>query len=72
MDNFKSLKGFGFNGFKSKKGKQDKGHKQQFESLIDSYVNGQKAIIPFNDLYNFTKAIILAIESLKVGKWMEV
>ena len=72
MDNFKSLKGFGFNGFKSKKGTQDKGHKQQFESLIDSYLNSQEAIIPFNDLYNSTKASILAIESLKTGKWIEV
>ena len=30
LDNFRTLKGYGFNGFKSMKSRQDKGHREQF------------------------------------------
>ena len=35
MDNFRTLHGYGINGFSSMKTKLDKGHKKQFELLID-------------------------------------
>ncbi len=72
MDNFKSLKGYGFKGFSKTSGKQDKGHKNQFDLLVNSLTKGGRPIIPFDEIYNSTKASICAIESLKQGKWIDV
>ena len=51
---------------------QDKGHKEQFRRWLQSVKQGGDAIIPFDEIYNTSKAVILAVESLKEGKWMEV
>ena len=72
MDNFKSLKGYGFKGFSKTSGKQDKGHKNQFDMLVNSLTKGGEALIPFDEIYNSTKASICAIESLKTGKWIDI
>jgi predicted dehydrogenase/threonine dehydrogenase-like Zn-dependent dehydrogenase len=72
MDNWRSLRGFGFKNFKSFSSGQDKGHKKQFESLIESVRKGGEQIIPMDELINTTKASFAAIESLKNGTWIEV
>lgn len=72
MDNWRSLKGFGFKGFSRAKSGQDKGHLNQFKKLLDQQKNGGKPIIPFEQLVNTTKASFSAIESLKEGKWIQV
>lgn len=68
LDNFRRLEGFGFKGFSSMKSKQDKGHKNQFDLLIQAIKNGGKALIPFDEIVNTSQASIAAIESLKTGK----
>jgi predicted dehydrogenase/threonine dehydrogenase-like Zn-dependent dehydrogenase len=72
LDNWRSLKGYGIKGFSKMKTKQDKGHKAQFELLVNSLKKGGKAIVPFEDTYNTTKASFAAIESLKQGRWVGV
>jgi predicted dehydrogenase/threonine dehydrogenase-like Zn-dependent dehydrogenase len=72
MDNFQSLKGFGFKNFSSLKTSLDKGHKRQFELLIDKIKNGGEPIIPFDEIVNTTKASFAAIESLKKQSWIEI
>ncbi len=72
MDNFKSLKGYGFKGFSKTSGKQDKGHKNQFDLLVKNLAKGGAPIIPFDEIYNSTKASICAIESLTKGKWINL
>lgn len=72
LDNFRSLEGYGFKGFSKLKTKQDKGHQKQFELLVKSLEKGGKALIPYDDIYNVSKASIMAIESLKVGSWVDV
>jgi predicted dehydrogenase len=72
MDNFKSLYGYGFKRFSKIKGKQNKGHKNQFELLLDSLSKGGTPIIPFDEIYNSTKASICAVESLKTGNWVSI
>lgn len=72
LDNWRKLKGYGFKGFSKMKTKQDKGHKRQFELLVESLKQGGKAIVPFEETYNTTLASFAAIESLKKGKWIEV
>lgn len=67
LDNFKKLEGFGCKGFSKMSGSQDKGHKDQFKQLIEVIQKGGKALIPFEDLVNTTKASFAAIESLQTG-----
>ena len=72
MDNWRKLKGFGFNGFSSAKSGQDKGHLNQFQELVAQQKNGGEAIIPFDEIVNTTRASFAAIDSLKEGKWISV
>ena len=72
MDNWRKLQGYGFKGFSKCSSKQDKGHYNQFNELIEQQKNGGNAIIPIDEIVNTTKASFAAIESLKQGKWIEV
>ncbi|MBL0701392.1 MAG: bi-domain-containing oxidoreductase [Desulfosarcina sp.] len=72
MDNWRTLRGFGFKGFSKLKKKQDKGHIEQFRLLIDRIKNGGEALIPFEEIVNTTRASFAAIKSLKQGRWVEV
>ena len=70
MDNWRKLKGYGFKGFSTAKSSQDKGHFNQFQSLVNQHKNGGEAIIPFDEIVNTTRASFAALESLKEGKWI--
>jgi len=72
MDNWRTLRGFGFKGFSRLKKKQDKGHAEQFRLLIDRVKNGGEALIPYEEIINTTRASFAAIQSLKEGRWVEV
>jgi len=72
MDNWRTLKGYGFKGFTSAKSSQDKGHLNQFQALVNQQKNGGESIIPFIEIVNTTRASFAAIESLKEGKWISI
>ena len=72
MDNWRKLKAYGFKGGGSASSKQDKGHFNQFQTLIQQQQKGGMPIIPFDEIVNTTKASFAAIESLKQGKWILV
>ena len=72
MDNWRTLKGYGFKGFASAKSSQDKGHFNQFQALVNQQKNGGESIIPFGEIVNTTRASFAAIESLKEGKWIPI
>ena len=72
MDNFRKTEGFGFKGFSKLKTSLDKGHKNQFHSLIQRIKDGGAPLIPMEDLINTSKASFAAIESLKTGSWVKV
>lgn len=72
MDNFRVTEGFGTKGFSKLKTSLDKGHKNQFETLIKNIQEGGNAIIPFNEIVNTTRASFAAIESLKRNCWVEI
>jgi predicted dehydrogenase len=72
MDNWRSLKGYGFKGFSSAKSGQDKGHLNQFRELVKQQKNGGAPIIPFDEIINTTRASFAAIESLKERKWISI
>lgn len=72
MDNFRKTEGFGFKGFSKLKTSLDKGHKNQFHSLINRIQNGGVPLIPMEDLINTSKASFAAIESLKTASWVKI
>lgn len=69
INNFRKLETFGFKNLKSFKTGLDKGHKFQFEKLVETTAKGGNPLIPFEEIINTTKASFAAIESLKEGKW---
>lgn len=72
LDNFKSLHGFGFKNFKSQKlWSQDKGHQNQFATLLQSIQSGQP-MVSFESIYNSSLASIAAIESVEQGGWVKI
>ena len=72
LDNWRKLKGYGFNNFNSASSGQDKGHQNQFNLLIESVKNGGESIIPMSELVNTTLASFAAVESLKTGAWVNL
>ncbi|WP_417857436.1 bi-domain-containing oxidoreductase [Xanthomarina gelatinilytica] len=72
MDNWRKVKFYGFKGARNFSGKQDKGHFNQFQKLIDQHKKGGEPIIPFDSIVNTTKASFAAITSLKEGKWISI
>lgn len=71
IDNFRKIEFFGYKQ-KNKKGRQDKGHKNQFEQWLNFLVNGGEPIIPLKSIANTSKAAIACIDSLKEKKWIDV
>lgn len=72
MDNFIKTTGYGTKGFSKLKTKLDKGHKNQFATILNELKKGSVALISYEELINVTKASFAAIESLKSGQWVEV
>ena len=72
MDNWRKLKFYGFKGVRNSSGKQDKGHFNQFQKLIEQHKKGGVPIISFDSIVNTTKASFAAINSLKEGKWISI
>jgi predicted dehydrogenase/threonine dehydrogenase-like Zn-dependent dehydrogenase len=72
IDNFRKMKGYGFKGFTSMSGTQDKGHKEQFARYIEFLKKGGNPLIDFNEIMNSTKATFAAVRSVVSGKWEKV
>lgn len=72
MDNFRKTEGYGTKGFSKLKTSMDKGHKEQFQSLIKKTKEGGSPLIPLDEIINTTKASFAAIESLKINAWVNV
>ena len=70
IDNFRKTEVFGFKGLKSFSTKLDKGHKKQFELLMNQVKKGGEPIISFAEIVNTTKASFAAVESLKTKSWV--
>ncbi len=72
IDNFRATTAFGFKNFKKLKTSLDKGHKKQFELLINQVKTGGQPLIPINEIINTTQASFAAIDSLKNGAWIQI
>jgi predicted dehydrogenase/threonine dehydrogenase-like Zn-dependent dehydrogenase len=66
MDNYLSLKGFGWPGFKSMRSfKQDKGQKQCVKAFVESLQNGRVSPILFDEIVEVSKTSIKIAQSIK-------
>ena len=72
IDNWRKMIGYGFKNFSSLKKKQDKGHYNQFEELLENQNNPKNQLIPFEEITNTTKASFAAIDSFKHNQWIEI
>ncbi|GHT67079.1 oxidoreductase [Bacteroidia bacterium] len=72
LDNWITLKGYGFKGFSIMKNRQDKGHKAQFALLNERIKTGGDALIPFDSIINTTKASFACMKSLKTKSWVDI
>lgn len=71
IDNFRRADYFGF----KKSGlsrRQDKGHRAQFALFLERLKHGGPAIIPAESLLNTSRAALAAVESLRLGTWVEM
>ncbi len=72
INNFIKTEAFGFKNFKGLKTSLDKGHKNQFNELINRIKNDGRPLIDFDSIINTTKASFAAIQSLKENKWINI
>ncbi|GAA4458823.1 bi-domain-containing oxidoreductase [Nibrella saemangeumensis] len=72
LDNFRTLKGYGFKNFTTLSTRQDKGHTEQFRRLVGQIRQGGEPLIPFAELVNTTQATLAALDSLREGRWVAV
>jgi predicted dehydrogenase len=72
LDNWMTLKGYGFKGFSKMKSRQDKGHKAQFALLNERLKTGGEALVPFDSIVNTTRASFACIESLKTKNRIDI
>ena len=78
LDNFRKLTGYGFRGFSSRSGRQDKGHSEQMKRLIGQVRDGQNGtgldepLIPFTEVVNTTQTMLAALLSLRESRWVDV
>jgi predicted dehydrogenase/threonine dehydrogenase-like Zn-dependent dehydrogenase len=72
IDNFQKTEAFGFKNFKGLKTSIDKGHKSQFQELINKVKYSGAPLIEFDSIINTTKASFAAIQSLRENKWINI
>ena len=72
LDNFRQLTGYGFTRFSRLSGRQNKGHTELINQLIEQIRTGGQTPIPFADLTNTTQATLAALQSLRENRWVDV
>lgn len=69
IDNFKSLRGYNWPGFRKKKGwKQDKGQNQCIAEFYQAIIDGSPSPIPAAEIFEVADASIAAAEMLRAQK----
>ena len=72
LDNFRRTTAYGFSNFRGLKTSLDKGHKNQFHSVIKKVQQGGEPLISLDSLINTSLASFGAIESLKKSNWIDL
>ena len=73
LDNFRLLRGFGWDGFRRIKTlSQNKGHRAEFSQFVDRVKAGGELIISADEIWNVSLASIAAQESATNGKSIDL
>lgn len=72
LDNFRKTEAFGYKYFKGISTSIDKGHKNQFKTLLHRILEGDMPIISTESLINTSLASFAALDSLKEQKWIDI
>jgi len=73
MENFRLTKAYGFKGFSSfRTWRQDKGHRAEMAAFVKAVGENAPPLIPFNEIVNATRASFAAVESARVGRWIDL
>ena len=68
VDNFRKLEGYGFKGGATAlRGRQDKGHKAQFEAYLSFLRQGGAPTVPFEGVVNTTLATFATVKAFGTG-----
>lgn len=70
LDNFRELRGHGFQSFSSVKTKQDKGHTRQFALFAERVKNGGGPLIPWPEIVNSTRAALAISLAITERRWV--
>ena len=63
IDNFRKLEGYGFKNFNSSSSKQNKGHREEFATILQNIASGENTMSGFDSIINTTKATFAAMRS---------
>ncbi|QKZ12678.1 bi-domain-containing oxidoreductase [Spirosoma sp. KUDC1026] len=72
LENFRTLRGYGFPRFSKQSGRQDKGHTVQMQRLLAQLRTGGEPLIPFAELINTSQTMLAALQSLREQRWVDV
>lgn len=72
LDDYKMLRGYGFEGFREMKTNAGKGHQEQFDRLFECISSGKEPLIPLEDIWNSSRATLAARDSMWTGGWVKV
>ncbi len=72
LEDFRVLKVFGEKLRVSKLRRQDKGHRGELKAFTSAIREGKPSPIPFEELYNTSRATFAVLESLRLGKVVQV
>lgn len=72
LDDYRVLRGYGFEGFHEMKTDAGKGHQEQFDRLFECISMGKEPIMPLEDIWNSSWATLAARDSMSTGSWVKV
>ncbi|SEI87504.1 Predicted dehydrogenase [Dyadobacter sp. SG02] len=72
LDDYKILRGYGFEGFSEMKVNAGKGHREQFDRLFECISIGKGPLMPPEDIWNSSLATLAARDSMWTGSWVKV
>jgi predicted dehydrogenase/threonine dehydrogenase-like Zn-dependent dehydrogenase len=72
LDDYKMLRGYGFEGFYEMRTDAGKGHQEQFDRLFECISTGAEPIMPPEDAWNSSRATLAARDSMWAGGWVKV
>lgn len=72
LDDYKVLRGYGFERFRELKTNAGKGHREQFDKLFECISSGREQLMPLEDIWNSCRAILAARDSMWAGGWVKV